>query len=181
MRTTCWPSRATKATLHADVRLFLKGSQTHSSAISTHRVRCGHGRVETRRFCMVSGQIDWLEQLPHWAGLRSIAMLEETREFNSHTTHARRFFISSLPADANADRTPCGRTGPSKMHCTGRWMSSSTGCFSCANRSRPAEHGHHPPCCPELAQLAKHHFKGSSIKALGARKPVGVTAPCAPS
>jgi len=59
----------------------------------------GHGRIETRK-CIVSSQIDWLEQKQRWAGLKTIAMIEETREIGDKKSVERRFFISSLPADA---------------------------------------------------------------------------------
>lgn len=59
----------------------------------------GHGRIESRK-CIVSHQLDWLEQKPLWAGLISIAMIEETREFKGRISVDRRFFISSLPANA---------------------------------------------------------------------------------
>jgi predicted transposase YbfD/YdcC len=49
---------------------------------------------------MVSDQIDWLAQKPQWSGLKTIAMIEETREYKGKTSIDRRFFISSLPADA---------------------------------------------------------------------------------
>lgn len=55
--------------------------------------------MESRR-CLVSDQLDWLEQRPAWSGLRSIAMLEETRDINGQVSCERRFFISSLPANA---------------------------------------------------------------------------------
>ena len=59
----------------------------------------GHGRVESRR-CLVSDRLDWLVQRPEWSGLRSIAMIEETCELNGRISCERRFFISSLPANA---------------------------------------------------------------------------------
>ena len=39
----------------------------------------GHGRIESRK-CIVSSELDWLEQKAQWSGLSSIAMIEETRE-----------------------------------------------------------------------------------------------------
>lgn len=65
----------------------------------------GHGRVETRR-CVVSDDVGWLhEQQQHWRGLASVAMVESTREFvngkrRGEVTVERRYYISSLPADA---------------------------------------------------------------------------------
>jgi hypothetical protein len=44
----------------------------------------------------VSGQIDWLEQKSQWAGVRTIAMIEETREVGEQTSFERRFFYQQL-------------------------------------------------------------------------------------
>jgi predicted transposase YbfD/YdcC len=49
---------------------------------------------------MICSQIDWLEQKPKWAGLKTVAMIEEKREIGDKISVERRFFISSLPADA---------------------------------------------------------------------------------
>lgn len=60
----------------------------------------GHGRIETRK-CFVSAQIDWLNQKEQWAGLKTIAMIEETQESKGKPTSIeQRFFISSLPPTA---------------------------------------------------------------------------------
>jgi len=95
--------KGNQGSLNEAVRLFLESESVKpgSKAISSvmQESDAGHGRIETRR-CVVSDQLDWLEQKPEWAGLRSIAMIEETREFKGKTSVERRFFISSLPADA---------------------------------------------------------------------------------
>ncbi len=86
-----------------DIRLFMESevAKSVSTAItSTHSdFDAGHGRVESRK-CFVSSEVDWLEQKAAWAGLTSIAMIEETREFKGRISVDRRFFISSLPANA---------------------------------------------------------------------------------
>lgn len=70
-----------------------------------HEIDKGHGRLETRR-CVVSNDVGWLrEQGQHWRGLTSVAMVEATREFvhgqrQGQVTVQRRYYISSLPADA---------------------------------------------------------------------------------
>lgn len=93
--------KGNQSTLHEAVRLFLEQANPSSTVLSDEweESDAGHGRVETRR-CVVSDQIDWLEQKPQWAGLRTVAMIEETRESKGKTSVERRFFISSLPADA---------------------------------------------------------------------------------
>ena len=95
--------KGNQGTLNDDVRLFLQteAAKPVSLAISDtwSESDAGHGRVESRR-CIVSDHLDWLAQRPEWSGLRSIAMLEETRDINGKVSCERRFFISSLPANA---------------------------------------------------------------------------------
>ena len=76
--------KGNQGTLNDEVRLFLESevAKSVSMAISDtySESDAGHGRVESRR-CVLSSQIDWLEQKTPWRGLTSIAMIEETREF----------------------------------------------------------------------------------------------------
>src|SRR5215216_3590174 len=59
-----------------------------------------HGRIEGRR-CWVTQDIDWFTEKAEWAGLRSFIMVEAEREVLGQTaTVERRYFISSLGADA---------------------------------------------------------------------------------
>ena len=58
-----------------------------------------HGRIETRR-CVVSEDIQWLAQRERWCGIRSVAMIESTRQIGEHSSTERRYYISSLGADA---------------------------------------------------------------------------------
>lgn len=59
----------------------------------------GHGRVEVRR-CWASSDIAWLDRAQQWAGLRSIVMVEAERHIGEAITQARRYYLSSLPAEA---------------------------------------------------------------------------------
>jgi predicted transposase YbfD/YdcC len=58
-----------------------------------------HGRIETRR-CVVSEDIQWLAQRERWCGVRSVAMIESTRQIGEQSSTERRYFISSLRVDA---------------------------------------------------------------------------------
>lgn len=64
--------KGNQGTLSEDVRLFLEtqAAKPVSTAISDtySEADAGHGRIETRK-CIVSSQIDWLEQKPSWSGL----------------------------------------------------------------------------------------------------------------
>jgi predicted transposase YbfD/YdcC len=95
--------KGNQGTLNEDVRLFLETelSKVESTAITDRHEEAdkGHGRLESR-YCIVSEQIDWLNQKEQWVGLKSIVMIEETREMKGKLSQERRFFISSLPANA---------------------------------------------------------------------------------
>jgi predicted transposase YbfD/YdcC len=95
--------KGNQGNLNEAVRLFLEtedAKTTDSRIVDRYTdVDAGHGRIETRH-CIVSDQIEWLEKKSEWRGLTSVAMLEETRENNGKISVERRFFISSLPANA---------------------------------------------------------------------------------
>lgn len=66
------------------------------------QVDAGHGRIETRRV-WVTDQLDWLAQAKDWVGLRSLVVVEAERQVPAHGRSVeRRYFISSLPADAES-------------------------------------------------------------------------------
>lgn len=59
-----------------------------------------HGRIEERR-CWVTEDTDWFTEKAEWAGLRSFIVIEAVREVvGQAATVERRYFISSLAADA---------------------------------------------------------------------------------
>ncbi|MCA1624042.1 MAG: ISAs1 family transposase [Acidobacteria bacterium] len=60
----------------------------------------GHGRIERRR-CWVTEEIGWLTQRAEWSNLKSVMMVESEGEvLGGAKTVDRRYFISSLEADA---------------------------------------------------------------------------------
>ncbi len=61
-----------------------------------------HGRTEIRRCWTSSYLSEWLEQLSEWEGLASITVVETEIHSRKKTTINRRYFISSL--DANAQK-----------------------------------------------------------------------------
>ena len=65
----------------------------------TETVEKDHGRLETRR-CFAFTQLDCLARPEQWPDLQSFAVIESERGINGKTSHERRFYISSLPADA---------------------------------------------------------------------------------
>ena len=58
-----------------------------------------HGRLETRR-CFAFNHLGCLAKPEQWPDLKSFAVIESERCINGKTSLERRFYISSLPADA---------------------------------------------------------------------------------
>lgn len=59
----------------------------------------GHGREE-RRCCWAFDAVEHLYEADQWAGIASFAVLERVRTVGEKSTTERRYYISSLPADA---------------------------------------------------------------------------------
>ena len=68
----------------------------HSAAETIEK---DHGRLETRR-CYAFNQLRCLAKPEQWPDLQSFAVIESERRINGKTSLERRFYISSLPADA---------------------------------------------------------------------------------
>ena len=62
----------------------------------------GHGRLEVRTCvaCDDPEVVAWLDPAGAWPGLRSIAMVEAERRVGAAISRERRYYLSSLPADA---------------------------------------------------------------------------------
>lgn len=58
-----------------------------------------HGRLEIRR-CWTLSNLDYLTQLPLWANLQTVAMVQSERRINGKVSTENRYYISSLPANA---------------------------------------------------------------------------------
>ena len=77
-----------------------KNKEIQFQLTSTHEEK--HGRIEDRDYA-VSGDVGWLiERHPAWKSIRSIGIVESSREVKGQTTTERRCFVSSLPADAGS-------------------------------------------------------------------------------
>jgi predicted transposase YbfD/YdcC len=58
-----------------------------------------HGRLEVRRYWQ-SEQIGWFADRGQWEGLRSVGVVEARRTIADQETVERRYYLSSLPAEA---------------------------------------------------------------------------------
>jgi predicted transposase YbfD/YdcC len=89
--------------LHAEVEAFLEEAQVNGFAGVSHdfleKSEESHGRRETRRY-WITEDVGWLSAHAQWEKLRSIGMVESIREDHGHTTTERRFYISTLKAEA---------------------------------------------------------------------------------
>ena len=94
--------KGNQGTLHQDVRDYFEApgalwkDAPHSVFEETDK---GHGRIEIRRV-VATGALGWLAQRKDWRGLTSLAMVESTRIIGEKETTERRYYITSLPADA---------------------------------------------------------------------------------
>ena len=59
----------------------------------------GHGRIEKRTY-RASAMVEWLDGAELWPDLASLVVVDSERTIKGATTAERRFYISSLPADA---------------------------------------------------------------------------------
>jgi len=62
-------------------------------------VEKGHGRIEMRRFWTMENT-EYLIGAENWPGLRSIGMAESERRIGDQTTVEQRFYLLSIPSDA---------------------------------------------------------------------------------
>ncbi len=95
--------KGNQKTLHEDVKLFFEANQANHFKGTSHdyyeTVEKGHGRIETRRY-WITDAIDWLKKEHDWPGLQTIACVESVREIRDKTTCERRYYITTLAAQA---------------------------------------------------------------------------------
>jgi predicted transposase YbfD/YdcC len=95
--------KGNQGTLHAEVKEFLDDAQARGFAGVAHQftetVEKDHGRIETRRY-WITEQIGWCADRDQWEALRSVGMVEAIRDVAGQVQTERRYYLSSLPADA---------------------------------------------------------------------------------
>jgi predicted transposase YbfD/YdcC len=83
-------------------RFFVTGpeAEAHRTQSAYHeQTEQGHGRVETR-CAWISADLEAELRAAGWPGLQSIGMVEATRTLGGKTSVEQRFYLSSLPPDA---------------------------------------------------------------------------------
>jgi predicted transposase YbfD/YdcC len=91
------------AQVHEEVRSFLDAAITNKEEHLDcwEKVEKDHGRIETRR-AWISEKLQWFADKSDWEKLRSVGVIESTRQIGDKTTTERRYFLCSLPAQAQA-------------------------------------------------------------------------------
>lgn len=96
--------KGNQGTLHQEVKQYLEWAEHQNFqnlSVDTYvTLEKDHGRIEERR-CWVTQDIAWLADKAAWAKLKSVIMVQAVREvIGQEKTTERRYFISSLGADA---------------------------------------------------------------------------------
>jgi len=96
--------KGNQGALRQDVELFVaeqKATDFKDTTVSRAETVDGdHGRIETRAITVIH-DIDWLQEQHAWPGLKSVIMVESTRETSGKTERETRFYITSLVLLAN--------------------------------------------------------------------------------
>jgi predicted transposase YbfD/YdcC len=107
--------KGNQGTLKDDVKLFVdeqKAVDFKDAKVSRDKTVDGdHGRIETREVTVVH-DVEWLRERHDWPGLKSVVVVESTREVAGKIDREMRLYITSLVLLAN-------RIGPMVR---GHWM-----------------------------------------------------------
>ncbi|TBU77710.1 ISAs1 family transposase [Pseudomonas daroniae] len=96
--------KGNQGSLREDVELFAQAQKNRDFAntqVTRHqRVEGDHGRIETRTTTVIH-EVGWVQQRHAWPGLKSLVMVESTRELGERIERETRYYLSSLtlPAD----------------------------------------------------------------------------------
>jgi predicted transposase YbfD/YdcC len=105
--------KGNQETVHEEVKSFLdativetqaarvpgaKPSAAAARLVQVRKVEKDHGRLEIRHYYQ-SDQLGWFADLKKWEGLKSVGVVESTREVNGEQTVERRYYLSSLALD----------------------------------------------------------------------------------
>lgn len=96
--------KGNQGSLREDVEVFMAEQVANGFADTTisrdETVDGDHGRIETRKTTMIH-DVDWLQQRHNWPGLKSVAVVESTREIGDKIETETRFYITSLALAAD--------------------------------------------------------------------------------
>lgn len=84
---------------HEEVKQYWEDAQLRKEADDYETIEKGHGRLEQRRHWSTE-DLNWFADKSKWPGLRSIGCVESERTIQEQTSVERRYYLSSLPANA---------------------------------------------------------------------------------
>jgi predicted transposase YbfD/YdcC len=91
--------KGNQGALRKDVELFVaeqKARDFNDTTVSRAETIDGdHGRIETRAVTVIH-DIEWLQEQHAWPGMKSVIIVESTREISGKTERETRFYITSL-------------------------------------------------------------------------------------
>ena len=91
--------KGNQGSLREDVEVFAaeqKANGFKDTKVTRHETVDGdHGRIETRAYTVIH-DIAWLQKRHDWPGLKSVVMVESTREIGNKIERETRFYITSL-------------------------------------------------------------------------------------
>jgi predicted transposase YbfD/YdcC len=103
--------KGNQETVHEEVKSFLDATIVEAQAqrppgapvpeaaaklAQVETVEKDHGRIETRHYYQ-SDQLAWFADLHKWEGLKSVGVVQSTRDIDGVKTVERRYYLSSLP------------------------------------------------------------------------------------
>jgi predicted transposase YbfD/YdcC len=95
--------KGNQVNLHAEVENYFLQAEAagkdYAPLDEYVKEEAGHGRIECRRV-FATDNLEWLEQRFEWKDLRSIVRVESIRQIGEKREHENRYYISSLPKDA---------------------------------------------------------------------------------
>jgi predicted transposase YbfD/YdcC len=96
--------KGNQGTLKDDVKLFVdeqKAVDFRDAEVSRDKTVDGdHGRIETREITVIH-DVEWLQDRHDWPGLKSVVVVESTREVGGKIDREMRLYITSLILLAN--------------------------------------------------------------------------------
>jgi predicted transposase YbfD/YdcC len=98
--------KGNQAHLYEDIDLFFRLARDNNfqkvDSTYARTVNKGHGRLEIRECWTISGEdsLQFLRNHSQWVGLKSMAMITGQRQVGDKRTTETRYYISSLPNDA---------------------------------------------------------------------------------
>jgi len=90
--------KGNQGTLREDVELFATEQKSNGFADTTisvdQTVDADHGRIETRRVTVVH-DVDWLQKIHQWPGLKGVVIIDSQREIDLKTETETRYYVTS--------------------------------------------------------------------------------------